>query len=316
MSKEKNFLMISTELLIIGCGPAGMMAAIYAKRANKKVIIIEKSSPGGRVRSTYQVENYLGFGRVNAEELVNNMVTHLKQLGIDDDFGSCQQVTILDNRFYVKTEDQEYLADAVIVASGTRPKPIGCLNEQPLLSRGVSYCAICDGIFYENMPVLVVGGGDSALEEALYLANVCSKVDVVHDLAAFTASQGVVQKVLNHPKITVRPHTIVKEFLGKSVLEGALLENIQTHTSYSIAVNGAFIYVGNQPETAFLSQLSVTDEQGYIIVGTEMSTCVPGLFAAGDVTKKDYRLIATAISDGAIAALSAVKYLDGILNKG
>ena len=302
--------MIMTDLLIVGFGPAGMMAAIYGKRANREVRIIEKSSPGGRVRSTFQVENYLGFGRVNAEELVNNMVTHLETLQIQDDFGVCEEIKLLDQGFLVRTERENYQAKAVIVASGTKPKPIGCINELKFLSKGVSYCAVCDGIFYEHQDVVVVGGGDSALEESIYLANICKSVTILHDLETLTASQGVIEKVKKSPNIKILHGYKVLGFYGEKHLEQVQVEHYLTKEVMNISAMGAFIYVGNQPETAFLQELGVLDESGYVLVNTEMQTPMKGLFAAGDVTKKDYRLIATAISDGAIAALSAVKYLD------
>lgn len=304
--------MISTELLIIGCGPAGMMAAIYAKRAGKQVRIVEKASPGGRVKSTFQVENYLGFGRVNAEELVTNMVTHLHDLGITDDYGTVKHVALTSDGFLVQTDLETYLAQAVIVASGTFPKPIGAPGETRLLSRGVSYCAVCDGFFYENRPVVVIGGGDSALDESLYMASLASSVVLVHDLEEFTASALTVQKVLAHPKIGVRRGCAVVEFLGEDRLETVRILHRRDNVVEDLKADGAFLYVGNRPETSFLQGLNVTDSSGYILANGEMASAVPGLFGAGDVIRKDYRLIATAISDGAIAALGAVKYLDSI----
>lgn len=308
--------MISAELLIIGCGPAGMMAAIYAKRAGVDVRIVEKASPGGRVRSTFQVENYLGFGRVNAEELVRNMVTHLHDLGISDDYGTVHAVTKIEGGFLVKTEAETYVAAAVIVATGTFPKPIGAPNEARLLSRGVSYCAVCDGFFYENRPVVVIGGGDSALDESLYMANIASSVVVIHDLMEFTASRMTVEKVLTHPKIQVRRGCAVVDFEGEHALSAVRIRHLADQEIEVIPADGAFLYVGNRPETGFLDGLSVTDAGGFVIANQEMATSVPGLFAAGDAIRKDYRLIATAISDGAVAALGAVKYLESIRKKG
>jgi thioredoxin reductase (NADPH) len=308
--------MITTELLIIGCGPAGMMAAIYAKRAGKQVRIIEKASPGGRVRSTFQVENYLGFGRVNAEELVSNMVTHLRELSITDDYGTVNSVVRNDAGFVVQTEAETYEAQAVIVASGTFPKAIGADGETRLLSRGVSYCAVCDGFFYENRPVVVIGGGDSALDESLYMASLASSVVLVHDLDQFTASQATVKKVLDHPKITVRRGFAVVAFEGDDRLEAVRIRNVKDGSEEVLKAEGAFIYVGNRPETGFLNGLGVTDAAGFILANQEMASAEPGLFGAGDVIRKDYRLIATAISDGAIAALGAVKYLESLHKKG
>lgn len=308
--------MITTELLIIGCGPAGMMAAIYAKRAGKQVRIVEKASPGGRVRSTFQVENYLGFGRVNAEELVANMVTHLRDLSITDDYGTVRKVSKTASGFLVETEEETYETQAVIVASGTFPKAIGTAGEARHLSRGVSYCAVCDGFFYENRPVVVIGGGDSALDESLYMASLASSVVLVHDLDMFTASQATVKKVLDHPKITVRRGFAVVAFEGGDRLEAVRIRNLKEGTEEVLKAEGAFIYVGNRPETGFLNGLGVTDAAGFILANQEMASDVPGLFAAGDVIRKDYRLIATAISDGAIAALGAVKYLESLHKKG
>lgn len=308
--------MITTELLIIGCGPAGMMAAIYAKRSGKQVRIVEKASPGGRVRSTFQVENYLGFGRVNAEELVANMVTHLRDLSITDDYGTVRKVSKTASGFLVETEEETYEAQAVIVASGTFPKAIGTAGETRLLSRGVSYCAVCDGFFYENRPVVVIGGGDSALDESLYMASLASSVVLVHDLDMFTASQATVKKVLDHPKITVRRGFAVVAFEGGDRLEAVRIRNLKEGSEEVLKAEGAFIYVGNRPETGFLNGLGVTDAAGFILANQEMASSVPGLYGAGDVIRKDYRLIATAISDGAIAALGAVKYLESLHKKG
>jgi thioredoxin reductase (NADPH) len=302
--------MKTVDLVIIGAGPAGMMASIYAVRARKQVLLIEKNSPGGRVKSTYEVENYLGFGRVNAEDLVRNMVSHMRDLGIEDVFGACVDVRKVEGGFLVNTDRDTYRAKAVIIASGTRPKPLGVEGEKRLLGQGVSYCAVCDGIFFENKNVVVIGGGDSALEEALYLANVCSSVTVLHDLAELTATRTLVERVKHHAKITVRQGCKVLRFLGDKKLDAVEVFCQLTQNNVSIPADGAFIYVGNHPETQFLSQLPVLDPDGFVIVKPEMTSAVAGLFAAGDVTKKDYRLIATAISDGAIAALSAVKYLD------
>jgi thioredoxin reductase (NADPH) len=308
--------MISTELLIIGCGPAGMMAAIYAKRAGKQVRIVEKASPGGRVKSTFQVENYLGFGRVNAEELVSNMVTHLHDLGITDDYGTVKDIVFGPDGFLVRTDLETYHALAVIVASGTFPKPIGAPGETRLLSKGVSYCAVCDGFFYEGKPVVVVGGGDSALDESLYMASLASSVMLVHDLEEFTASALTIQKVLAHPSISIRRGCDVVEFVGEDRLEAVRIRHRADNALEDLKADGAFLYVGNRPETSFLTNLHVTDSSGYILANTEMASSVPGLFGAGDVIRKDYRLIATAISDGAIAALGAVKYLESIKMRG
>jgi thioredoxin reductase (NADPH) len=308
--------MIKHDLVIVGCGPAGMMAAIYAKRANKDVLILDKSTPGGRIRSTYTVDNYLGFSRVTAEELVQKMVAHLHDLGIDDTYGRVIRIQKNESGFLVLTDRGEYLADSVIIATGTNPKTLGAENEDKFLGNGLSYCAVCDGIFFEDKDVVVIGGGDSALEESNYLSRICHSVTVVHDLPEFTANQGLIGRIAANPKIQVFQETKVLGFAGENVLESVRILDQKTGEKKSLPCHGVFIYVGNQPETSFVDDLCQTDKAGFIRVNSEMQTSVPGLYACGDVTKKDYRLIATAISDGAIAALGAVKYLDNLLKKG
>ena len=302
--------MVACDLLIVGCGPAGMMAAIYAKRANKKIIILDKGNPGGRVLSTYKVDNYLGFSRVSAEELVSKMINHLHDLEIEDTYGDVLDITYQDSRYNVKTDISTYQAKAVIIASGTEPRPMGVPNEKSYLSRGLSYCAVCDGIFFEGKDVCVVGGGDSALEESLYLAEIAKSVKIIHDLPNLTAAGGLVNRVKQNHKITIYSSTQVLGLNGNPFINSITVKNLSTDEMNEIPTEGIFVYVGNLPRTEFLKNLNVLDRAGFISVNSEMSTKMPGLFACGDVTKKDYRLIATAISDGAIAALSAVKFLD------
>ncbi|HOW37318.1 MAG TPA: FAD-dependent oxidoreductase [Candidatus Izemoplasmatales bacterium] len=297
------------DLVIVGCGPAGMMAAIYAKRANKDVLILDKSTPGGRIRSTYTVDNYLGFGRVSAEELVQKMVTHLHDLEIADTYGCVRKIDKTENGFIVRTDEEEYSANAVILATGTNPKTLGVENEPRFVGAGLSYCAVCDGVFFEDKDVVVIGGGDSALEESDYLSGICRSVTILHDLAEFTANHGLVKRVSSRPNVRIFRDTKVLGFLGDESIKG-VRTLAKDGSEQILPAEGVFVYVGNQPDTGFVSGLCQTDRSGFIRVNSEMQTSVPGLYACGDVTKKDYRLIATAISDGAIAALGAVKYLD------
>jgi len=302
--------MTRCELLIVGCGPAGMMAAIYAKRADKDVVILDRSSPGGRVLSTYQVDNYLGFGRVSAEELVAKMVTHLRDLEIEDRYGKVLAIRKDKDVFLVSTDVGDYACDAVIVATGTKSKTLGVDNESAYVGKGLSYCAVCDGVFFKDKDVVVIGGGDSALEESNYLSRIARSVTIVHDLPAFTAAAGLVARIRRNPAIAILTETAVTGFTGTRTLEGVAIKDRRTGAERVLPAQGAFVYVGNFPETGFLADTGAVGPDGFIAVDRDMKTRVPGLFAAGDVTKKDFRLIATAISDGAIAALSAVKYLD------
>jgi len=298
------------DVLIVGCGPAGMMAAIYAKRANKDVVILDKSTPGGRIRSTYTVDNYLGFSRVTAEELVQHMVTHLHDLEIDDSFGRVVKIEKDPEGFLITTNREQYLASTVIIATGTNPKTLNVQNEARFLGSGLSYCAVCDGIFFEHKNVVVIGGGDSAFEESNYLSTICESVTLIHDLSEFTANHGIIKRISANPKVKLMTETKVIGFSGEDRIEAVRVRDLKTGEAALIPAEGVFIYVGNKPETAFVDNLCETDEDGFIKVTAEMATTEPGLFACGDVTKKDYRLIATAISDGAIAALGAIKYLD------
>jgi thioredoxin reductase (NADPH) len=301
------------DLLIVGCGPAGMMAAIYAKRANKDIVILDKSTPGGRIKSTYEVDNYLGFSRVTAEELVQKMVTHLHDLEIDDTYGKVSKIEKNEEGFLITTNRETYQANAVIIATGTNPKTLNAENESKFLGNGLSYCAVCDGIFFENKDVVVIGGGDSALEESNYLGKICHSVTLIHDLPVFTANHGLVKRIESNPKINIHTLTKVLGFTGHDSVEGVRVQHVLTGEKELIPTQGVFVYIGNKPETPFAEGLCARDKEGFIKVNPEMQTSVPGLYACGDVTKKDYRLIATAISDGAIAALGAVKYLDNLI---
>jgi len=304
--------MLRTEILIIGAGPAGMMAAIYAKRANRNVVLLDKNAAGGRLHSTYEVDNYLGFGKVTAQELIDKMVNHLHDLTIEVNAGDVKSIRPTGSGFVVQTDKVHYQADAVIIATGTNAKKLGAENEEKYIGRGVSYCAVCDGVFHKDEAVLVIGGGDSALEESLYLNQLCRKVTIVHALPDFTAIKGVVDRVRDHPEIDCFLNTEVIGFYGDKELESVILRSKDTDERFELKVSGAFIYVGNRADCSFIQDFNVMDREGFIKVNQDMATRVNGLYACGDVTKKDYRFIVTAISDGAIAALSAVKHLESI----
>ncbi len=302
--------MKQTDIIIIGAGPAGMMSAIYAKRADKNVILLDKNAPGGRLHSTFQVDNYLGFGKVSAQELVEKMVNHLRDLEIEETQGLVKNITASNELFKVTTDYDEYQCKALIIASGTNPKALHVENEKRLLSKGVSYCAVCDGIFFKEQDVCVIGGGDSALEESIYLSQIAKNVTIIHDLDHFTATKGIIQRIKDNPKIKILLSTKVLGFCGEKELKNVELQNLDNNDIYELNVSGAFIYAGNEADASFLQNFDIVDESGYVKVDQEMKTSFQGLFSCGDVTKKDYRFIVTAISDGAIAALSAVKYLE------
>lgn len=299
------------DIIIIGAGPAGMTAAIYATRASKDILLLDKFTPGGRVKSTYQVDNYLGFGKVNAHELVGKMVDHLHGLNIQETYGLAQDIfKNEEGLFVVKTDEDTYLSKTVIVATGTGPKPLEIENEQKFLARGVSYCAVCDAMFFENEDVVMIGGGDAALEEGYYLSTKCKHVTIIHEFDAFSASKQIVQKLLAQDNVTCKYLSSTTRFDGMDELESVTIVNKITQQEEKIHCAGAFIYIGNQADTSFLSGLLHNTKEDFVEVTPDMKTKIDGLFACGDVTKKDYRFIVTAISDGAIAAMTAIKYID------
>jgi len=301
------------DIVIIGAGPAGMTCAIYAKRSNKSVLLIDQYAPGGRIRSTYQVDNYLGFGRVSAEELVSKMINHLHDVEIQEAYGFVNELKKTNDLFEIKTDDEVIYSKSVVVASGTKPKKLNIPNETELLSKGISYCAVCDAMFFQGEDVAMIGGGDSALEEALYLSGICRKVYLIHDLPYFTASKSIVEKLKTKENIIIYNQSKVEKFNGSNQLESIDI-CINKEAKKNIPCSGAFIYCGSEANTSFLKDADVCDQDGFINVSPEMQTTVLGLFACGDVIKKDYRFIATAISDGAIAAMSANRYVEKISN--
>lgn len=303
------------DIAIIGAGPAGMMAALYASRAGKSVLLLDMLAPGGRLHSTYQVDNYLGFGKVTAQELISKMVGHLRDLDIKEERGAVQRLDIALDAFSIITDETTYQAKTIIIASGTRPKPLNVPGESAFVSRGISYCAVCDSTFFQGEDVVVIGGGDAALEESLYLAQTVKSVTIIHDLSEYTAIKGMIERVHEVPRITHLASTRVVRFHGEDTLTHVEVVNLLTHEHIMIPAQGAFIYSGNLANTAYADHLPIHDGEGFIAVDQDMATSVRGLYAAGDVTKKDHRYIVTAISDGAIAALSAVKYLDGVRKK-
>jgi len=303
------------DIAIIGAGPAGMMAALYASRAGKSVLLLDMLTPGGRLHSTYQVDNYLGFGKVTAQELIAKMVAHLRDLDIKEERGAVQRLDRFSDAYVIITDETTYQAKTIIIASGTRPKPLNVPGECAFLSRGISYCAVCDSTFFQGEDVVVIGGGDAALEESLYLAQTMKSVTIIHDLAEYTAIKGMIERVHEVPHIHHLPSTRVVQFRGKETLTHVEVENLLSGAHIMIPAQGAFIYSGNLANTTYADHLPIHDDDGFIVVDRDMATSERGIYAAGDVTKKDHRYIVTAISDGAIAALSAVKYLDGIRKK-
>ena len=288
---------LMSKCIVIGAGPGGMSAAIYLKRAGIDVILIEKMVPGGEMLKTNKIENYLGFDSIDGGELALRMSSQVKALGIEIIRDDITDISY-DNTFIVTGLKNKYQADYVIIATGRVPRKLGLDMEEGLLNRGISYCATCDGAFYKGKEVAIVGGGDSALTEALYLSDICLKVYVLvrKDLKASDILQN---RVKNKDNIVILKNVSVSQFISSDSLTGVLLND-----GRKLDVNGLFIAIGGTPDISFLKNLNVDTINGYIKTDDKMRTNIKGLYAVGDVRYKDFYQIITAASDGAIAALS------------
>ena len=286
-----------SKCIVIGAGPGGMSAAIYLKRAAIDVILIEKMVPGGEMLKTNKIENYLGFDSIDGGELALRMSSQVKDLGVEIIRDDITDISY-DNGFIVTGLKNKYQADYVIIATGRVPRKLGLDMEEELLNRGISYCATCDGAFYKGKEVAIVGGGDSALTEALYLSDICLKVYVLvrKDLKASDILQN---RVKNKDNIVILKNVSVSQFISSDSLTGVLLND-----GRKLDVNALFVALGGTPDISFLKKLNVDTINGYIKTDDKMRTNIKGLYAVGDVRYKDFYQIITAASDGAIAALS------------
>ena len=294
------------DIIIIGGGPAGLTAALYASRAGADVTIIESGAPGGKLNLTAHIENYPGIKEMMGPQLAYDMYEQALNFGAQ--LKMTEVKSIVDEGDYKKviTSKEELEARVVIIATGTKERKMGLHLEDEMTGKGISYCAVCDGPLYKNKDVAVLGGGNSALEEALYLTNVTSKVYLIHRRNEFRGDKKVIEQIENNPKIILKLSLTIEELIGDKSLEQIKLNNGEV-----INVSALFPYIGQIPNTQFLSFTNLCNENGYIIVNNNMDTNVPGLFAAGDVTNQKLKQVVTATSDGAIAATSVIEYLRG-----
>ena len=298
------------DTIIIGAGPAGMTAALYAARSNLKVAVLEQGVPGGQMNNTLEIENYPGFEMVTGPELAMKMFEPLEKLGVEHLYGIVTTVEDKGDFKLVKTSDEVYETKTVIVATGAKHRHLGVPGEETYTSRGVSYCAVCDGAFFRGQNLLVVGGGDSAVEEALFLTRFANKVTIIHRRDELRAQKVLQDRAFANEKIDFIWDSVVKEIVGGDIkVSGVLVENVKTGEVSQHAFGGIFIYVGLDPVSSMVSELGVTDEAGWIVTDDQMATKVPGVFAIGDVRQKHLRQITTAVGDGAIAGQGVYQYL-------
>lgn len=299
------------DVIIIGGGPAGMSAAIYAARARLKTLIIEKAGCGGQIAITDHLENYPGFeAGINGFELAVKMQTQATTFGSEITYGEVLSVEVEGNVKKVVLQDKTFETKTIIIASGAAFKKLNVPGEEEFIGKGVSYCATCDGPFFRNKEIAVVGGGDSALQEALYLTKFASKVNLIHRRNEFRAAKILQEKVLANGKINVILDSVVEEICGTQMLDSLKVKNVKTGSVINLAVNGVFLFVGWQPNTKFLENSKISLDSGYIVTDENMRTNMDGVFACGDVRKKQLRQVVTAASDGAISAISAQHYIE------
>jgi thioredoxin reductase (NADPH) len=298
------------DVLIIGTGPAGITAGIYAKRANLKVAMFEKDTPGGQLSKYNEIENYTGAKKVAGYELATMMIDHAYELDIEVIYDEVTKVENSGNIKKVITPNATYETKTVIVASGNVPRRLGVENEDALAMNGISWCAICDGPLYKERKLVVIGGGNSAVEEAAYLATLATHVTVVQNLDFLTADPKAQDILRGMPNVDFRFGSVVSKFeMENNTLTGVTIQNNKGEKE-TISAEGVFEYVGLIPVTTFIKDLGITNQYGYVVANEKMETAVPGIYAAGDVTVKQIRQVITAASDGAIAAQNALKYIE------
>lgn len=296
------------DIIIIGAGPAGLSAAIYAIRAGHTVAVFEELIYGGQVANTPEVENYPAIEKISGVEFATNLYNHAVNLGAEIMFDKVTSAKLIGDVKAIIAGEKTYEAKTVIIANGAKRRKLGCEGEEKLSGRGVSYCATCDGAFYKAKDVLIVGGGNTALEDALFLANNCTMVHLVHRRDSFRGNKILADAVIANDKITIHYNTVPEKIYGTKTVEGVIIKNVETDITEDIAVSGVFVAVGLEPDNAvFADELELQD--GYIKADETCETNIAGVFAAGDTRTKKLRQIVTAASDGANAAVEASSYI-------
>ncbi len=302
-----------TDILIIGGGPAGLTAAIYAARAGRTVVVCERETLGGQITQSHQVDNYPGLPRISGMELSDAFCAQAMDAGAEIAFASVESlVRNPDGTFTAQTDDEPIEAKAVIFATGARPKSMGIDQETALIGKGISYCALCDGAFFKGKNVVVVGGGNTAFADALFLSKLCNHVTLVHRRDSFRAEQASVELAKNTNNITLMTPYAPIALSATGNLTGITVKNTQTNEEKAIPASAVFVAFGRQPDCSLILNLADFDEQGYVASGENCSTKTPGLFVAGDCRSKDVRQLTTETADGTIAATAACEYLDKI----
>jgi len=304
------------DVIIAGAGPSGMTAAVYASRGNMKTLMLERGMPGGQMVDTEDIENYPGFDSILGADLSNKMFEHATKFGAEYAYGDIKDVEDHGDYKIVLAGDKRFKTKSLIITTGAQYKKLGIEGEAELTGRGVSYCAVCDGAFFKERELIVIGGGDSAVEEGMYLTKFASKVTIIHRRDELRAQKILQQRAFSNEKIEFIWDTVPEKINGENgKVSSVTLRNVKTDETYDHQIDGVFVYIGMDPLSEPFKNLGIVDEEGYIPTDENMATKVPGVFAAGDIRVKDLRQIVTATGDGSIAAESALAYIDDLAEK-
>ena len=303
---------IDYDIIIIGAGTAGLTGAIYGVRSGKSVLLIEEKIYGGQIINTPEIENYPGIASISGAAFATNLYNQAKGLGAEYMNAQVTRIKDCGDTKEVFVDGTCYTSRAVIIATGSKNRSLNLSNEKELIGKGVSYCATCDGMFFRNRDVAVVGGGNTALEDALFLSNYCNKVYIIHRRDTFRGEKHLIESLKEKQNVEFVLNSVVEQISGENMLESIQVKNIVENSNHKITVSGLFIAVGHAPDNSVFSDVIELDKHGYIIAGEDCKTSCEGVFAAGDCRTKTVRQLTTAASDGAIASLGACSYMEQI----
>lgn len=300
------------DIIIIGAGPAGLTAALYALRADKKVLVLEKETFGGQITFSPKVENYPTLMQVSGNDLAQMLVDQVITHGADIELAEATRIVDNGEKKIVICDSGEFEGKSVIIAAGSKHRHLGLPNEEELIGEGVSYCAVCDGAFYSGQRVAIVGGGNTALQEAVMLSDICESVTVIQNLSKLTGEGKLVSAVAEKDNVNVIYNTVVCGLIGDKKLEALALKNTESGYETTLAVDGVFVAIGQQPENEPFADVAPINQNGYIVASENCLTKTAGIFVAGDCRTKEIRQVTTATADGAVAALAACRYIEGL----
>lgn len=298
------------DIIIVGSGPAGLTAAIYASRAQKSVLVIEKEAFGGMITHSPKVENYPGYNSISGLELADKFVAQAMDLNVSFEFENVIEIIKSNDTFKVKCEDHLYESKSVIIATGSKHRELKLEKEKELTGHGISYCAVCDGPFYANKDVVIIGGGNSAMQEAILLSSYCKSVTMIQNLPYFTGEKALADQIFKTENIKVMFNMLVVGLNGDKNLSSIVLKNQTTNELMEYETESVFVAIGQEPNNMMFKNICTLDDYGFIVTDEMCNANIPGVYVAGDCRQKRIRQIVTASSDGSIAALQAIRYLD------